>query len=109
LLEVFEVYEFKNKKAILLKNIAQNIFLDKITSIEESESVVYDFTVPETHSFVANGIVNHNTFTLKGFTETLKLQGKSYMSCALSGKAAKVLSSKGLNSSTIHRMLGAIG
>lgn len=34
---------------------------DEIVSFEDSEAEVYDFTVPETHSFVANGIVSHNT------------------------------------------------
>lgn len=35
----------------------------EITSISKdfSEKYVYDFTLPKTHSFIANGIVNHNT------------------------------------------------
>lgn len=34
------------------------------------------------------------------------LEGYSYMGCALSGKAAKVLSDQGVQAKTIHRMLG---
>src|SRR4029077_8330846 len=30
--------------------------------IKPSRARVYDLTVPETHSFVANGFVNHNTY-----------------------------------------------
>lgn len=33
----------------------------KIKNIESSFNTVYDFTVPDTHSFVSNGIVSHNT------------------------------------------------
>lgn len=42
-------------------HINDNLLFDPIVSFEESEAEVFDFTVPETHSFVANGIVSHNT------------------------------------------------
>ena len=38
-----------------------NICWDKIGTITESKNEVYDFVVPETHSFIANGFFNHNT------------------------------------------------
>ena len=42
--------------------MAREYFWDTVVSVEEAESAVtYDFTVPQTHSFVANGIVNHNS------------------------------------------------
>ena len=34
----------------------------EIAAIKESRTQVYDLTVPRTHSFVANGFVNHNTY-----------------------------------------------
>jgi intein/homing endonuclease len=40
-------------------------FYDPVQSIERGEHQVYDLTVPEGESFVANGVVNHNT-TLSG-------------------------------------------
>ncbi len=92
-----------------LSNITNNIFIDRIASIESSESVVYDFTVPETHSFVANGIINHNTTILSGVTEVLNGIGQTYIAASLSGKAANVLSLKGLHAKTIHRTLGSKG
>jgi len=45
----------------LLCNLANNIFADTVKSISYGEEEVYDFTVPKNHSFVANGIINHNT------------------------------------------------
>lgn len=36
-------------------------FYDAVVSREEREDQVYDLTVPEGHSFVANGFTNHNT------------------------------------------------
>ena len=40
-----------------------NYYYSKITSISESIEDVYDFHLPETHSFVSNGFVSHNTYT----------------------------------------------
>jgi DNA mismatch repair protein MutS len=40
-------------------------FYDKISKIEHSKSEVYDFSVPETHAFIGNGIVNHNSTILR--------------------------------------------
>ncbi|HEY0379665.1 MAG TPA: PhoH family protein [Pyrinomonadaceae bacterium] len=37
------------------------LFLE-VSSIEQSQAHVYDLTVPGTHSFVASGFVNHNTY-----------------------------------------------
>jgi phosphate starvation-inducible protein PhoH len=37
------------------------LFLE-VAGVEASRARVYDLTVPGTHSFVANGFVNHNTF-----------------------------------------------
>ncbi len=50
-----------------LVNIAQSdIFWDEIVEIEEINEpiTVYDITVPETHNFVANDIIVHNSYTM---------------------------------------------
>lgn len=45
-----------------LRNIKhENYFFSKIKTIKESKNHVYDLSVPNTNSFIANGIVNHNT------------------------------------------------
>jgi phosphate starvation-inducible protein PhoH/intein/homing endonuclease len=45
-------------KEVLLEQL---LFLE-VVDIQASHAHVYDLTVPETHSFVANGFVNHNTY-----------------------------------------------
>ena len=37
------------------------IFWDRVAEISVSEAEAFDFVVPGTHSFVANGLFNHNT------------------------------------------------
>lgn len=49
------------------------------------------------------------TVTVSGITTILEETGKSYVAVALSGKAAQVLSQKGIHAMTIHRALGAKG
>lgn len=36
-------------------------FYDEVATVEEGENQVYDLTVPDGESFVANGMTNHNT------------------------------------------------
>ena len=38
-----------------------DIFWDQVSTVKTSEADTYDFVVPGTHSFVANGLYNHNT------------------------------------------------
>ena len=51
----------------------EDVFYDSIISLEcsDEEKLVYDFTVPYEHSFVANGIINHNTTLLLERIRTL--------------------------------------
>jgi len=42
--------------------VDRNLLFLPVTRIEPSRAHVYDLTVPGTHSFVANGFVNHNTY-----------------------------------------------
>ena len=39
----------------------QNLFAVPVKVINNSINTVYDFTLPETHSFIANGFICHNT------------------------------------------------
>jgi ribonucleotide reductase alpha subunit len=42
-----------------------NLHFSPVVSVEDAgEQEVYDVSVPETHAFVANGIVNHNTVNM---------------------------------------------
>jgi phosphate starvation-inducible protein PhoH/intein/homing endonuclease len=42
--------------------VDRNLLFLPVTRIEPARAHVYDLTVPGTHSFVANGFVNHNTY-----------------------------------------------
>ena len=39
-----------------------HLFWAEVEEIEDGQAQVYDLTVPGSHSFCANGLVNHNTF-----------------------------------------------
>ncbi len=58
----------KNKSIQLLKNPFTDLAFVDIINIKDSfEDVVYDFTIPENHNFIAEGMVIHNT----AFTDNL--------------------------------------
>ncbi len=41
--------------------VSMDMFLDQIVSIEDGESHTYDLSVPDNHTYIANGFVSHNT------------------------------------------------
>lgn len=41
--------------------VDSHYFYDPVETLEESSTEVYDLEVPDKHSFVGNGLVNHNT------------------------------------------------
>ncbi|MDD3177897.1 MAG: LAGLIDADG family homing endonuclease [Candidatus ainarchaeum sp.] len=64
----------KNKN---LKNLANSdIFWDEIINIKEIKGnfTVYDITVPETHNFIANNIIVHNSYTMSVIMEEFAKQ-----------------------------------
>jgi len=74
--------EFKNISAdvtvledysILDKLAGGQFFFTPIKKIKKSQNVVYDFTVPESHNFVANGFVNHNTLLARAVSGEAKV------------------------------------
>lgn len=71
----------------LAKLFDTGIYWDKVTEISESEAEVYDFVVPETHSFVANGFFNHNT--------TMSLIISNEMGATLHSTAGPVIEKSG--------------
>ncbi|MDP3962263.1 MAG: ATP-dependent zinc metalloprotease FtsH [bacterium] len=45
-----------------LKNLSSGkFFFTQVKKINKSQNKVYDLTVPITHNFIANGLINHNT------------------------------------------------
>ena len=63
------------------------IYWDKVVEITESNAEVYDFVVPETHSFVANGFFNHNT--------TLAIITANEMGAEIKSTAAPIIEKAG--------------
>ncbi len=55
-----------DESELLMQLACSDIFWDEIVSLKclEGSFEVYDFTVPETHNFVANDIIVHNSYTL---------------------------------------------
>jgi len=63
LIEYCKRYQIECKK---LKKIYQNNhFYDEIVYIRGSNSKIFDFSVPNGHAFVGNGIINHNSTYLR--------------------------------------------
>ncbi len=58
---------------LLAKFASSDIFWDEIISLNviEGDFEVYDLTVPETHNFVANDIIVHNSYTMGSIAEGL--------------------------------------
>lgn len=66
------IAEIDNNKEIL-KIAKSDIYWDEIVSkkIIKGKFKVYDLTVPETHNFIANDIIVHNSYTMGSIAEGL--------------------------------------
>jgi phosphate starvation-inducible protein PhoH and related proteins len=63
LVRILRAHDLQNESLDYLDNLLERhlLFLE-VVSVVPSRAQVYDLTVPLTHSFVANGFVNHNTY-----------------------------------------------
>ncbi len=71
-------------EGLLLEISEKNVFLNEIREIKEVENkqgLVYDFTIPDNHNFIAEGMIIHNTT----FSDNL-LAGAGLISEELAGK-----------------------
>lgn len=112
-LKLYHMYESGIKKNLdrLLKNYQKQNEFKSIEDIEEDVKLTFTSEQREAIQlaqqsgvFVLNGKAGTGkTTVLKGIIDShFDIQ---YIACALSGKAANVLASKGIESSTIHRLL----
>lgn len=110
-------YEKEIKRLLLkLLNHKNELIIEdvdkKIAEIEESNGFTYTEEqrnairlAIDNNVIVLNGKAGTGkSFTVQGILNTLDQW--QHVCCALSGKAAKILSAKDLNAMTIHRMLG---
>jgi uncharacterized protein len=60
-----------DESELIEKFATSDIFWDEITSLRylDGKYEVYDLTVPETHNFVANDIIVHNSYTMGAIAE----------------------------------------
>jgi predicted Ser/Thr protein kinase len=57
----------------LEQHFKDNLLWLKVQEITEGEAQVYDLTVPKTHSFCANGFINHNSQDITELTGSIDL------------------------------------
>ncbi|MDQ2996416.1 MAG: AAA family ATPase [Chloroflexota bacterium] len=82
------------------------IYWARVASVEQSEAKVYDLHVPDGHEFIANGLINHNTTTLRTIIMALAQRGEKFLLASPTGRAAKRLSeATEAEAMTIHRLL----
>jgi len=63
LYKLIEIIPNSDLLTYLLSQVKYNesFYIDEIVYIEKSEDYTYDLHVPETNSFISNGIISHNT------------------------------------------------
>lgn len=67
---VLDVLKCEDSETVTPYWMGGSIWWDKIQSITPTESPLVDISVPETHNFVGNGFINHNTLgCLSAFAE----------------------------------------
>lgn len=74
-----KLLEFVNdgntKSQLISKILSRNYFFDMVTDIKMGGvREVFDVCVPGSHSFVANGVVNHNTYVLQALAHITNLK-----------------------------------
>ena len=57
-MSMFDHFSHFDQSDYVIKN--DRLYL-RVEKIESSRNTVYDLTVPETHSFISNGMISHNT------------------------------------------------
>lgn len=107
--------EIKNKLELMMNTPCKTVGIDEDEKIKELEQQ-NGFTYTDEQREAIRKAINSNVLVLNGLAGSGKssvvkgilraLNDYTYHCSALSGKAALILSKQGLESSTIHRMLG---
>lgn len=63
--------------------LLHNYGYDQVNSIEDSEAVTVDLSVPNTHSFFANGLIAHNTLAMINFAGNATQHGYNVLYATL--------------------------
>ena len=75
----------------LIKNT--DYFYDIVSTIEDSECVTYDVHLKTDHSFISNGFISHNTFTLSLYAllRAILLPGRKIVCVGAAFRQSKIL------------------
>lgn len=93
------VGDLDSPAATILRNLT-SFYPDEVVSVEilQGEHQVYDFNVPATQAFVANGIVSHNTKVMASkvvyFIKEMGVPPQSIIATSFSRKSAKELTER---------------
>jgi exodeoxyribonuclease V alpha subunit len=106
-LALLDTYSVGSREESSIRDLCNpNIYWARVASVQASEAEVYDLHVPDGHEFIANGLINHNTTTLRTVIMALQQRGERYLLASPTGRAAKRLSeATGAEAMTIHRLL----
>lgn len=55
-------YNYTEEQLDLISKHNNDYFYSKVKTVEDDEKYVYDLSLLDTHSFISNGFVSHNTF-----------------------------------------------
>jgi len=106
-LALLDTYKIGSSEEAAIRELCNpKIYWARVTSLQQSEAEVYDLHVPDGHEFIANGLINHNTTTLRTIIMALQQRGAAFLLASPTGRAAKRLSeATGAEAMTIHRLL----
>ena len=104
---LLNTYNTGSKEECIIRELCNpDIYWARVTSLQQSEAEVYDLHVPDGHEFIANGLINHNTTTLRTIIMALQQRDAKFLLASPTGRAAKRLSeATGAEAMTIHRLL----
>jgi exodeoxyribonuclease-5 len=101
-----EVYS--KLKEFIYEELDGDFVWKEIKSLIPIKQKFYDITVPEDHSFIANGMVNHNTgktFLVEHIIDAIGVDRDNVRNVAFTGMAASVLTKRGNQATTIHKLI----
>ena len=94
------------QREVVREACRESYYWDRIVSSDPSSALVYDLTVREKESFIANGFVNHNTTSTKAIVAAFEALKKDVLLASPTGRAAKRLTEvTGREAKTVHRLL----
>ena len=94
LLNGFEKIGYNSANVQKLRDLVRlNYYYDQVVNIKDDMAITVDLTVPETHSFFANGLIAHNTLAMVNFAANASKAGFNVLYCTLE-VSARIISER---------------